>query len=116
MFFPSVPLGLILLLLPIHPAAGTRASPALGMQSPWWENYNQKDRYLCSGTNEIVLERNSSQASLITGNQRSTLFRDDSASTGLLFRNGGTKLTLRGDVMILERFPQIIRCIRTEEV
>ena len=86
------------------------------MESPWWENYDQKDRYICSGNTEIVLERNASQASLITGNQRSTLFREDSPSTGLLFRNGDMKLTLRGDEMILERFPQTIRCIRTEEV
>jgi hypothetical protein len=116
MSFPFVPLGVILLLLPIHHGPVARSLSSLAMESPWWENYDQKDRYLCSEKNVIVLERNASQASLITGNQRSTLFREDSSSTALLFRNGDMKLTLRGDEMILERFPQTIRCIRTEEV
>jgi hypothetical protein len=49
MSFPFVPLGVILLLLPIHHGPVARASPSLAMESPWWENYDQKDRYICSG-------------------------------------------------------------------
>lgn len=114
---PLMPCGLMLLAVFFQPGPTARALPLqVALESPWWENYDQKDRYICSGRNEIVLERNEAQASLIAGNQRSTLFRETSDSPGLRFRNGDTKLILQGDELTLERFPQTINCVRTDEV
>jgi membrane-bound inhibitor of C-type lysozyme len=102
----------MLLSLGLNPAM----APLHAMTSPWWEDYDRKERYLCSDRGAIVVERNDSQASVITGRSRSTLFRDASEAPGLRYSNGSMRLILRGDELVLEQLPFRISCIRTEEV
>jgi hypothetical protein len=92
------------------PATGVRA-----MDSPWWENYDQKDRYSCTGNGVLVVERNDSQASLINGRGRLILFREDSDRPGLLYRNEDIRILLQGDELTLERLPMRIVCLRTQQ-
>jgi hypothetical protein len=104
-----VPLGLLSFVAPV-------LAPLLVMSSPWWENYDLRESYLCSDRAAIVLERNDSQASLITGRYRSTLFREASEGPALRYSNGSLRVILRGDELTLEQLPQKLTCIRTEDV
>lgn len=88
----------------------------LAMSSPWWENYEHRDRYLCPGKGSLVLERNDSQAALINGSSRFTLFREASDDPGMRFSNEAIRLILRGDELTLEQLPMILTCVRTENV
>jgi hypothetical protein len=38
--------------------------PLLAMSSPWWEDYDIRDRFLCGERGSLVVERNHAQASL----------------------------------------------------
>lgn len=91
------------------------ASP-LAMTSPWWENYDIKERFLCAGRGDLVVERNDSQASLFSGASRVTLFREASDDGAQIYRNAEIKLILRGDELTLERLPMQLTCLRSEEV
>jgi hypothetical protein len=86
------------------------------IQSPWWEDYAIRDRYLCRPLGSLVLERNEAQASLLLGRQRTTLFRDSSGEPGLRYSGDGIRLILVGDELTLERLPQRIQCLRTDQV
>jgi hypothetical protein len=90
--------------------------PLLAMQSPWWENYDVRERFVCSDRLSVVLERNASQASLIAGQFRSTLFREQSEAPGLRYQNETLRLILRGDELTLEQLPSRRVCVRSEEV
>ena len=94
---------------------GPLLSPVRAMQSPWWENYDLKERYICPDHGSLVLERNESQASLISGRSSSILFRESSDNRGLVYRNGTMLVMLRGDELTLEQLPQRLICLRTEE-
>ncbi|MEI7666130.1 MAG: hypothetical protein WCI65_08795 [Synechococcaceae cyanobacterium ELA263] len=94
---------------------GPLLSPVEAMQSPWWENYDLKERYICPDHGSLVLERNESQASLISGRSSSILFRESSDNPALTYRNGSMKVMLRGDELTLEQLPQRLICLRTEE-
>lgn len=91
----------------------TRAQP---MQSPWWEDYAIRDRYLCRPHGMVVVERNDAQASLIQGPFRSTLFRETSEGVGIRYSGDGLRLILRGDELTVEQLPQRILCLRTDQV
>ncbi|MEI7951088.1 MAG: hypothetical protein WCH37_00170 [Synechococcaceae cyanobacterium ELA182] len=91
-------------------------SPLQAMQSPWWENYDIKERYVCPEHGSLTLERNESQASLISGRSSSILFREANDNPGLTYRNGSLSVILRGDELTLEQLPQRFICLRTEEV
>ncbi|MFN5163207.1 MAG: hypothetical protein ACK5IA_15260 [Cyanobacteriota bacterium] len=95
---------------------GGPAALAQAMNSPWWENYDHRDRYLCSGSGSLVIERNDSQASLISGGTRLTLFREEADAPGLRYRNGDMRLILRGDELTVEQLPRQLTCVRTEQV
>jgi len=97
-------------------AAGLMAPAALALQSPWWENYDRSDRYLCNKQMHLVLERNESQASLITGGGRMLLFRDSAQTVGVSYRNDVMRVILQGDELTLEQPPQRLICLRTDEV
>jgi hypothetical protein len=97
-------------------AAAPLASPAEPLQSPWWEDYAIRDRYLCRPEGMVVLERNDAQASLIQGRYRSTFFRESSNEPGLRYSGDGMRLILMGDELTLERLPQRIQCVRTDQV
>ncbi len=88
----------------------------LAMSSPWWEDYAIKERFLCGSQGAVVVERNDAQASLISGGYRSTLFREASDEPGLRYRGDDLRLILRGDELTVERLPQRIQCLRTEQV
>ncbi|MEA5442492.1 hypothetical protein [Cyanobium gracile] len=90
--------------------------PLLTMQSPWWENYDIRERFLCGGRVSVVLERNASQASLIAGRTRSTLFREESDAPGLRYQNESLRVILRGDELTLEQLPSRRICVRSEQV
>ena len=92
------------------------APPSLAMGSPWWENYEQRDTFRCPDQSTLVLERNDSQASLLAGRTRSTLFREPSDAPGIRYKAGPLRLILRGDELTLEQLPQRLTCVRTEEV
>ena len=94
--------------------APLRAAPG-PMGSPWWENYDVRQSYLCPGRGTVVVERNDSQASLLTGGYRSTLFRDPASGSELSFRNDDFRVTLQGDVLTLEQATRQITCLRTQE-
>ena len=49
----------------------------LAMGSPWWEQYEVRDTYLCPERGRLVVERNDAQASLLSGRFRTTLFREN---------------------------------------
>ena len=91
-------------------------SPVKAMQSPWWDNYDLKERFICPDHGALVLERNESQASLISGRSSSILFREASDNPGLIYANGGLRVILRGDELTLEQLPQRLLCLRTEDV
>lgn len=88
----------------------------VAMSSPWWEDYDIKERYLCSEKGGVVLERNASQATLISGGSQTTFFRDTSSDPALVYRNDDWRLILRGDELTLEHLPMKIICMRNEQV
>lgn len=88
--------------------------PLVSMVSPWWEDYAIKDSFLCRDRVAILVERNDSQASLISGPLRLTLFREQRDLPGLRFSNGETRLILDGDDLTLEQLPIRLSCIRTD--
>ncbi len=90
--------------------------PMLVMQSPWWENYDLRERFVCGDRQAVVLERNASQASLIAGSSRTTLFREESDAPGLRYQNESLRVILRGDELTLEQLPTRRVCQRTEQV
>lgn len=90
--------------------------PLLAMGSPWWEDYDTRDSYRCDDRGTLVVERNASQASLISGRHRSTLFREDSQAPGMRYRNDEMRLILRGDELTVERLPLRLTCTRTDDV
>ena len=92
------------------------ASSLLALTSPWWEDYDRKDNYVCADQGQLVLERNESQASLISGGQRFTLFRETGDTPFPIYRNEQWRLLLRGDELTLEQLPMKITCVRTEKV
>lgn len=90
--------------------------PMLVMQSPWWENYDLRERYICDDRRAVVLERNASQASLIAGRFSTILFREESDAPGLRYENESLRVILRGDELTLEQLPIRRVCQRTEQV
>ena len=88
---------------------------AQAMNSPWWEGYEVKERFLCGDKGQVVVERNDAQASLISGRYRSTLFREASSEPGLHFRNGEMQLLLWGDSLTLQQQQRKLQCIRTDQ-
>jgi hypothetical protein len=86
------------------------------MGSPWWENYEQRETYRCPDQRTVVLERNDSQASLLAGRFRSTLFRESSEAPGIRYQAGGLRVILDGDELTLEDLPQRLTCVRTQDV
>jgi hypothetical protein len=82
--------------------------------SPWWEHYEQRDTFRCGTMGQVILERNDSQASLLSGRVRSTLFRERSDAPGLRYSSGRLRVILRGDELVLEQLPQRLTCLRTE--
>lgn len=87
----------------------------LAMSSPWWEGYDVRERFLCGAQGQLVVERNDAQASLISGSNRFTLFRESSDQPGLQFRNGEMVLTLWGDNLTLEQERRKLQCSRTDQ-
>jgi hypothetical protein len=109
--------GSLFALLLLAPTVLLALAPrSLAMGSPWWENYEQRDTFRCPDQSTLVLERNESQASLLAGRSRSTLFREPSDAPGIRYKAGALRLILRGDELTLEQLPQRLTCVRTEEV
>jgi hypothetical protein len=112
-------LGLMFLNGAFTGEAAQASAPSTGpvaMTSPWWEDYDVKERYLCTEKGGVVLERNASQAALISGGSITTLFREASEGPALVYRNGSLRLILRGDELTVERLPMTITCVRSEQV
>jgi hypothetical protein len=92
------------------------AATVLGQASPWWEQYDTSDSFLCPRLGRVQLERNDAQASLISGRGRSTAFREDSPLPGLRYVNPRMTLILQGDLLTIEQLPSRIQCTRTDRV
>ena len=88
---------------------------SLAMGSPWWEQYELRDTYLCPDRGRLVVERNDAQASLLAGRFRTTLFRETSELPGLRYTNDLIRLVIRGDVLSLEQDSQKLECLRTDD-
>ena len=101
------------------PAAPAAQGPLLALpgsfQSPWWENYDVRQSFLCPQRGLVVVERNDSQASILSGGMRFTLFRETADGPGLQFRNENLRLILKGDELTLEQLPQRLTCQRTDD-
>jgi hypothetical protein len=99
-------------------AAHRQATPAglQAMTSPWWEDYEVKERFLCTEKGGVVVERNDAQAALISGDSVTTLFREADQGPAIVYRNGNLRLILRGDELTVERLPMTISCVRSEQV
>jgi hypothetical protein len=91
------------------------AATQLVMSSPWWEDYDLKERFLCGEQGVLVVERNDAQASLISGRSRFTLFRVASSQPGLHYGGDGMELTLWGDSLTLEQGRRTLQCSRTDQ-
>ena len=92
---------------------------AVAIDSPWWENYDRKDRFRCEQQQVLILERNDSQASISMGGQRSTLFRDRQVDNGMSYSGEGLMLRVKGDELQLELtqpMPTLMHCQRVEDV
>ncbi len=87
----------------------------LAVSSPWWEDYDTRDRFLCGDQGSVVVERNDAQASLISGRSRFTLFRVASSQPGLRFATDGMELILWGDNLTLEQGRRKLQCTRTDQ-
>lgn len=87
----------------------------LAMGSPWWEQYEIRDTFLCPDRGRLVVERNDTQASLLSGRFRTTLFRENSEQPGLRYANDMLRLVIRGDVLNLEQESGKLECLRTEQ-
>jgi hypothetical protein len=110
---PSIVFPLLILVMAVPPPLG------LAMDSPWWENYDRKDRFRCEQQQVLVLERNDSQASILMGGQRTTLFRDRLGDNGIRYSGEGLMVRLLGDELQLELtqpLSTLIHCQRTEDV
>ncbi|MFM7549506.1 MAG: hypothetical protein ACKO8I_11695 [Cyanobacteriota bacterium] len=90
-------------------------SLTLAMGSPWWEQYELRDTYLCSDRGRLVVERNDAQASILSGRFRTTLFRQSSDLPGLRYSNDMLRLVIRGDVLSVEQDSQKLECLRTDD-
>lgn len=89
--------------------------PLLALSSPWWEDYDTRERFLCGDQGILVVERNDAQASLISGRSRFTLFRIASSQPGLRFATDGMELILWGDNLTLEQGRRKLQCTRTDQ-
>jgi len=89
--------------------------PLLALSSPWWEDYDIRDRFLCGDQGVLVVERNDAQASLISGGSRFTLFRVDSNQPGMRYGSELMELTLWGDSLTLEQGRRKLQCTRTDQ-
>ena len=92
----------------------------VSFNSPWWEQYDAKEKYLCSDRAVVLIERNDAQASLFARGMRTTLFRDTQVTPTLLYRNDILMLTLKGDELTLDQskldpFNPKLTCLRTED-
>ena len=87
----------------------------LAVSSPWWEDYDIRDRFLCGDQGSVVVERNDAQASLISGRSRFTLFRVASSQPGLRSATDGMELILWGDNLTLEQGRRKLQCTRTDQ-
>ena len=87
----------------------------LAVSSPWWEDYDTRDRFLCGDQGSVVVERNDAQASLISGRSRFTLFRVASSQPVLRFATDGMELILWGDNLTLEQGRRKLQCTRTDQ-
>ena len=87
----------------------------LAMSSPWWEDYQHRERFLCGNQGVLVVERNDAQASLISGGQRFTLFRLTNDQPGLHYGTEGMELSLWGDSLTLEQGRRTLICSRTDD-
>jgi len=114
---PVLPFPVLLPLLSTQLLAMQPLAPSsLAMGSPWWEDYGITEQFLCPDQRRVTLERNDSQASLIAGRFRSTLFREASDLPGLRYRNEQMTLILKGDVLTMEQLSRRLECLRTEQV
>jgi len=91
----------------------------VAIDSPWWENYERRDRFRCDQQQVLVLERNESQASILMGGHRSTLFRDRQADNSVRYSGEGLMLRLYGNEIhheLTRHMTKLMQTQRTEDV
>jgi hypothetical protein len=100
----------------VPPAPLLLALTLVAQFSPWWEQYDSRETFVCPRLGRVVVERNDAQAALIAGGYRSTGFRDNNGLNGIRYRNEQMTLILRGDLLTIEQRPSRIECTRSEQV
>ncbi len=81
--------------------------------APWWENYGEREDYLCSNQIVLQLRRNEHQASIENfAEPNNTLFRDPTVTAAE--RYAGTRVTveLRDDKLELDYGWSKLQCKR----
>ncbi|MCY3536148.1 MAG: hypothetical protein F4X84_08280 [Synechococcus sp. SB0662_bin_45] len=101
----SLQLALVVLL------AGSSCQPLRA--APWWENYGEKENYLCSNQVVLQLRRNEHQASIENFAQpNNTLFRDRTVTAAERYAGTRVTLELRDDKLNLDYGWSTLQCKR----
>ena len=92
--------------------AGASWQP-LHAAAPWWENYGEKENYLCSNQVVLQLRRNEHQASIENFSApNNTLFRDRTVTAAERYTGTRVTLELRDDRLTVDYGWSTLRCKR----
>ena len=81
--------------------------------APWWEDYGERQNYLCSNQVVLQLRRNEHQASIENlPEPNNTLFRDLSVTAAERYEGARVTLELRDDKLKLDYGWSTLRCKR----
>lgn len=92
--------------------AGSAWQP-LRAASPWWEDYGEKENYLCSNQVVLQLRRNEYQVSIENfAAPNNTLFRDPTVTAADRYAGTRVTLELRNDQLELDYGWSTLQCKR----
>lgn len=81
--------------------------------APWWEDYGERENYVCSNQVLLQLRRNEHQASIENFSEpNNTLFRDRSVTAAERYSGSRVTLELRDDQLKLDYGWSTLRCKR----
>lgn len=81
--------------------------------APWWENYGEREEYLCSNQVVLQLRRNEHQASIENfAEPNNTLFRDQTVTAAERYAGTRVTLELRDDKLKLDYGWSTLQCKR----
>ncbi|MCY4359981.1 MAG: hypothetical protein OXC47_04885 [Cyanobacteria bacterium MAG APA_bin_95] len=111
---PLMPKSLHLALIAL--LAGASWQPLLAAV-PWWENYGEKENYLCSNQIVLQLRRNQHQASIENFPEpNNTLFRDRTVTAAERYTGPRVTMELRDDRLKVDYGWSTLRCKRVWKI